>query len=600
MKNLLLAVMVVFTFNTLPAQFLQINEPAELAGVYLITPGDFGASLTTDIYCGDLVLATPNLACDPLTNVDEVRDKIVLIDRGTCQFGLKCLNAQNAGAKAVIIFNHTANAGTFRMAAGDFGGSVTIPCAMMSFEDGVKIKAVVGAKRVTGCMGNIKFDNDIGTNNTTSLIHAPLGCIPQSQIKNRGDFVFLPGAIAKNNGRNLAKNIKLNGVITAFPLSGTGSFELYNQTSTDLFDLEPDSSGGTVLPEFDLADQGVGRYVTTYTFSMDANDDAGFDNIGRSEFYLTSDIYCKGRWNLATQAPVTTISYRPAAGGAFEFLAGYRIPYGKGGSIDSLIVNVAGNAPLGGELIEAYLYGWQDADANGEISNDEISYLATAAHEFPASETRTSVMVRLWFEDFAEPGKSYVIPDDDMYFFTGVRYNGSNAVFFGFDQGMDYTLLMDFLSNEGVLTDFDLPYIGINSWDPISAVPDFTGAFLFSGVRAATAQALRVSGPAFQPNKFVASNDREFNPKSFDGSVSVFPTAASDFVNVDVMLKEKSNLLVYTVMDAQSRVIFQKADKSGASEYKARFNVRDLPAGQYWLHVRTDNGQKAVSFQVAK
>ena len=55
----------------------------------------------------------------------EVEGKIVLIDRGTCEFGLKSLNAQKAGAVAVLICNFEDAFVT--MGAGAVGNQVTIP-----------------------------------------------------------------------------------------------------------------------------------------------------------------------------------------------------------------------------------------------------------------------------------------------------------------------------------------------------------------------------------------------------------------------------------------------------------------------------------------
>lgn len=60
--------------------------------------------------------------------------KIALIRRGTCTFESKVLQAEAAGAVAVIIMNNVAGGGVIGMA--DSGLGVTIPSLMVSKEDG--------------------------------------------------------------------------------------------------------------------------------------------------------------------------------------------------------------------------------------------------------------------------------------------------------------------------------------------------------------------------------------------------------------------------------------------------------------------------------
>jgi hypothetical protein len=64
--------------------------------------------------------------------------KAALISRGTCEFGLKVLNAENAGASFVIVYNHASGGDTLlNMGAGAVGGSVTIPSVFIWHSKGV-------------------------------------------------------------------------------------------------------------------------------------------------------------------------------------------------------------------------------------------------------------------------------------------------------------------------------------------------------------------------------------------------------------------------------------------------------------------------------
>jgi Zn-dependent M28 family amino/carboxypeptidase len=67
---------------------------------------------------------------------------IALIQRGTCTFGLKALNAQTAGAEAVIIFNQGDTPLREGLIVGTLlpdGAAVTIPVVGASFADGVAL-----------------------------------------------------------------------------------------------------------------------------------------------------------------------------------------------------------------------------------------------------------------------------------------------------------------------------------------------------------------------------------------------------------------------------------------------------------------------------
>lgn len=96
------------------------------------------------------------LACEPLSaaNASAVRGNIALIDRGVCAFTIKVKNAQNAGAKAVMIADNTAALPPGELAGTD--PTITIPSARISQADGVAIKQAIAASGV-GAGGRISF-----------------------------------------------------------------------------------------------------------------------------------------------------------------------------------------------------------------------------------------------------------------------------------------------------------------------------------------------------------------------------------------------------------------------------------------------------------
>jgi len=76
------------------------------------------------------------LGCNPWP-AGTFTGKAALIQRGTCEFGVKVLNAENAGATFVIIYNSVAGGDTLiNMGPGVYGGSVTIPSVFTWYSKG--------------------------------------------------------------------------------------------------------------------------------------------------------------------------------------------------------------------------------------------------------------------------------------------------------------------------------------------------------------------------------------------------------------------------------------------------------------------------------
>ena len=89
------------------------------------------------------------IACTPFP-AGSLTGLIPLIPRGTCTFHDKILNAQNAGAIAVVVRN---NAPGDPIVMGGDNTGITIPAVMISQADGVKIRAALTASTTTSNSG---------------------------------------------------------------------------------------------------------------------------------------------------------------------------------------------------------------------------------------------------------------------------------------------------------------------------------------------------------------------------------------------------------------------------------------------------------------
>jgi len=123
---------------------LQVESPTEIAGPVPAVPtingvnGEFGGPIPEDPLVAPVVYVG-GTGCDSnaFANLD-LKGKVALIDRGDCSFVEQCLNAQNAGAVAVIIADNETNA--FPIIMGGTAPEITIPVMMISYQDGQRLK----------------------------------------------------------------------------------------------------------------------------------------------------------------------------------------------------------------------------------------------------------------------------------------------------------------------------------------------------------------------------------------------------------------------------------------------------------------------------
>jgi hypothetical protein len=142
-----------FDFNpfVLQAQELNtltVNSPSGLAGDYRIARALFGGQ-SNDIITAEAIFGNPTQGCTALTS--NGFGKVVFLDRGACAFDVKCLNAQNSGAVAVVICAVLVNETIQMMPAGAVAPQVTIPAFYASKEtcDKLRVDLTSGGVHVT-------------------------------------------------------------------------------------------------------------------------------------------------------------------------------------------------------------------------------------------------------------------------------------------------------------------------------------------------------------------------------------------------------------------------------------------------------------------
>ncbi|MHB1357889.1 MAG: S8 family serine peptidase, partial [Anaerolineae bacterium] len=102
---------------------------------------DFGNVYTFTFVTGESISPTNILGCSPWP-AGSFTGKAAVISRGTCEFGVKVLNAEQAGAVFVVIRNTAAGGDALiNMGPGVVGDQVTIPSIFVGYNNGLRMVA---------------------------------------------------------------------------------------------------------------------------------------------------------------------------------------------------------------------------------------------------------------------------------------------------------------------------------------------------------------------------------------------------------------------------------------------------------------------------
>lgn len=129
-----------------PGTIVRIDSPPAIAGNKEFASAEFGPTppdppIQAEVILVDDGAGTTSDGCEPIVNAGQVAGKIALIDRGICTFVDKALQAQAAGAIAVIVGNNVSGP---PQPMGGVDPSITIPVVGITLDDANAIKANLG------------------------------------------------------------------------------------------------------------------------------------------------------------------------------------------------------------------------------------------------------------------------------------------------------------------------------------------------------------------------------------------------------------------------------------------------------------------------
>ncbi|CAM1352339.1 thrombospondin type 3 repeat-containing protein [Tenacibaculum crassostreae] len=161
---------------------LTVNSPAAIAKDYVaVLSKAFGEKIPTPITSSIVLAVDDNSdasfsstdtsdACDVITNASDLNGKIAIVRRGSCNFSLKALKVQQAGAVAIIVVNNQ-DTNPFNMAAGADGPDVNIPSVMISKADGESLISTLESENVEVTLTGGNFDAVNGISTVSGIHH---------------------------------------------------------------------------------------------------------------------------------------------------------------------------------------------------------------------------------------------------------------------------------------------------------------------------------------------------------------------------------------------------------------------------------------------
>lgn len=549
---------------TSPASIAQTIEHGFDAGVcQWIGQSDWGADVTQEL-CGEVVWADDSLSCGPLTNGNALAGKIALIRRGSCSFSLKTYHAQQAGAKAVIIINHFANAQdadctTYAnatallsgMTAVDSASAIHIPAVFLERLTGEEIRSAVDAGETV----NICFSFPRMTGPTSASMYAT----PLSQV----DTMF---AVTVNyNNRSGATQTDVNLKADFFNPSGvhTGSVT-YNMPV-----CEPGVDSFIVFPPY-FAPAAKGKHTVLFT-----NDkynqpiDSVYSYFEHTDYTFATDNLVNDPGGVGpANADFEAAGFYIQSGGlCFTGDVPAKATYATFGisNIDSVFVE---GDPAANIIGVAVYKADVDGDGAGDLSASFIDDLSAGLISFQdytmTGNEEDGVLIHVPLSDLntAEPGVS--LSANDAYYISLI-YDGTTA---GHSRCVRFSNSRD---------------VAYASFTGFPTTPLYLGQLYTGGWNGAiVTQRLQLEG-------FEISKTSE--PKKLaDSKVLITPNPANEFVNLELKLEASNPSVAVSILDGKGQIVGATQVQKNFQNGNMTFNVKQLPSGVYYMWVRTAEG----------
>ncbi len=489
--------------------------------------------------------------CATFINPAQVAGKIAVVYRGTCTFVSKALNAQAAGAVAIIIINRDPEP----IPMGGSDPTVTIPVVMIGSGPGQDITSTMLTSTVRAFLGNKVglLANDLTLDKPTTLISKSQGVLSQL-AQNGTEFNFDIGTRVYNWGSQPQTNVTLNVKVT----NGSAA-TVYDETVTGLTvpandSLDINTGGTNTIPQFSLSTYPVGEYTLTYTVSAAAADEAIEDNVVESKFVINDEVFTYASVDPSNNRPNTTSGTRSStytqsysACNFFQDPNGSRV--GARGVYFSTSNNRVLNPTVTGDEILISVIKWDDPldQLASAGSFAQISYVATGSYTYPGDYQDSIV--------YAEFDAPVLFNNNDKYLVCAQVL--SDSTFMGVDAAVDYTFNQSNYLLPIMVSEVD------NSFNQVAFGPET----IFSlGMKVFNASEVSVE----KIDKLIAN---------------AYPNPTDDKLNIRLNAEGNVNIVI---TDMTGKIVSNStvALNNGSTQ----MNIGNFETGMYIVNITTENG----------
>lgn len=484
--------------------------------------------------------------------VTATEGNFALVYRGECQFGTKALNAQNAGAKAVVIVNNIEGTDLINMAAGDDGGQVSIPLAFISQIDGAIIRDELDqGSNVSVFFGNKlgRYANDLAIFSSEMLRPDVFG---QSQMlaQDGSEFSVELGGFVRNLGFNDQTNVRLRAIVEL------GGVEVYNEVSNGI-DLASDGVEFIEVPPFSSNSYDIGYYDIRYEAESDVEEDDASDNEIETAFAITENTFSYSSLDREDLSLLSPTGIRAADADQFVGCIHFRNQNASRVAIEGLSFS-AYLAADSEEIIEGtpftitisrFINDFEDVDdPNYTTDLEEIGFYS---HDYFAEEGEV-----VFAEIPESDGGPIILENNERYLACVETLN--EDILLGYDRSLDYNLLFDLDPQPyfPVIVDQTFYLLGFG----LNTVPAF-GLTLMDAEKV-----------SLEENEAISS-------------IKVYPNPAKDRVNVKFNGNDVTSV---EVMSMTGQVV--RSQNVDLGQPATQVDVNGLDAGMYIFKVQMNNG----------
>ncbi len=327
-------------------------------------------------------------------------------------------------------------------------------------------------------------------------------------------------------------------------------------------------------------------YTGTYTLTpADGADAIPSNNSITFNFSVSDTLFSKDLG--------ATRSVAPSADNNYSYSCVYYIPEGEGLYARYVSFGVSDSqGALAGNSCNIFLYEWEgDTNGDGNVNTAEMTAgqaIAFNSYQFQGDEHLEILTLPIDLDSEAIPlqsGKYYVIAiqyvavaDENMFLLASEEFN-----YFG----------MNYLTDSLNTNDNTVPIQYASALDVGNSGEYFILGFGFDIVpliRMSIGNNDDLSGDAIVATREVILAD---------GAVSVFPNPVDKVANVAFNLNEVSENVTLEIFDLKGRMV-SRTKHEQIQEQTVNVDVAFLPAGNYKMRARTDNGIKTVNLVVQR